>query len=60
MNSIMVVEIIVFGVLLLAGLFVMLFLRHKLKQYDGMGEVKKGEIGETGDIGENKPPKAVL
>ena len=53
----MVVEIIIFGVLLLAGLFVMLFLRHKLKQYDGMGEVKKGEIGETGD---NKPPKAVL
>ena len=57
MNAIMVVEIIVFGVLLLAGLFVMLFLRHKLKQYDGMGEVKKGEIGKTGD---NKPPKAVL
>ena len=57
MNSIMVVEIIIFGVLLLAGLFVMLFLRHKLKQYDGMGEVKKEKIGETGD---NKPPKAVL
>ena len=54
MNRIMIVELIVIGVLLLAGLITMLYLRHKLKDYDGMGEVKKPDEDGT------KPPKAVL
>ena len=54
MNGIMVVEIIIFLVALLAGLIVMLLLRHKLKQYDGMGEVKRMENGQK------QPPKSIL
>ena len=54
MHSIMVIEIIVIAIALLAGLVITLVLRKKLKDYDGMGEVKKGKIGK------NKPPKKVL
>jgi len=54
MNGIMVVEIIIFLAALLAGLIVMLLLRHKLKQYDGMGEVKRMENGQK------QPPKSIL
>ena len=54
MNQFMVIEIIVFAIALLVGLIVMLVLRRKLKDYDGMGEVKR----ETKR--QKKPPKKIL
>lgn len=54
MNKIMIVEIIIFVILLLAGLIIRYILRKRLENYDGMGEVKRMEEGGK------QPPKSIL
>ena len=54
MNLYMIIEILIFVVLLLAGLILMAVLRRKLRQYDGMGDIKKKVEGRK------QPPKRVL
>ena len=54
MNMIMIVEIVIIAAFLSAGLIIWLVLRHKLKEYDGMGQVKR--MDEEG----KEPPRIVL
>lgn len=54
MNTAMIIELIVFFVLLLAGLALAFYLRRQLEKYDGMGEVKKDVPGRK------KPPAKTL
>ena len=41
MNTAMIIELVIFAVLALGGLALSFYLRRKLEEYDGMGEVKK-------------------
>ena len=41
MNQAMIIEIIVFAVILISGLVTSIILKRKLREYDGMGEVKR-------------------
>ena len=41
MNTAMIIELVIITILALACVIILATLRKKLKEYDGMGEVKK-------------------
>lgn len=49
MNTAMIIELVIITVLALVCIIVLVALRKKLKEYDGMGEVKKR-------VAHRKPP----
>lgn len=51
MNQAMIVEIIVFAVLFVSGLVTAFVLKRKLRDYDGMGEVRREVKGRKGNPG---------